>query len=649
MRLRTPYGYKNIEDIFVGDELLAYDEDTGITISNFLISKERLSPKTDPDFKEHHGEFIFYLINGTYKLFKNQSIPTKQSGITHAKLLQIGDIIYDEDRQEVVITSIEETSPDETWWLIRVDGDHVYIADGLIVHNASRFWVGGGSNANWNATSNTNWSGTSGGAGNASVPTSTDDVTFDGAGASGNSNSTISATINVLSLTITSGYTQTMTHNAALTISGNLTLNTSYTIAGSSSITINATSTITSGGKTWPNAMTWSLSSTKTLSGNFTISGLLTISSTTTLTPTAAETLTLSGGITVSANISGTVKIILTGGTWSGGSPSQIQTDLDLQGNVTISGTVNFGEKTITYISGTITTTGSTIRVISAASTVFNTNGITWNNFSCSTSGGQVNMTLTSNLTISGLLLLNAGAGVTINKTTAETVTISGGITVTSATQGTADFYLTGGTWTGGSVTGLSNNTFLQGNVTISGTVQYKTGTLTYNSGTITVTSSILLLTSDCTLSTNGMSWETVNMANSSSVLTITINSLLSSTTLNLQINPTTFTGSAGWTVGTLVSSHVTTAAVTLKESITYTVTSYFNCSTSSNGASLTFISAHATTKTILTLQNGAACNVLANFTRIDASGGRPIRTFNGTITDCINIQEFHDLLTVAN
>ncbi len=42
---------------------------------------------------------------------------------------------------------------------------------------ASRFWVGG--TGNWDASTTTNWAATSGGAGGASVPTSSDDVTFD--------------------------------------------------------------------------------------------------------------------------------------------------------------------------------------------------------------------------------------------------------------------------------------------------------------------------------------------------------------------------------------------------------------------------------------------------------------------------------------
>jgi hypothetical protein len=82
---------------------------------------------------------------------------------------------------------------------------------------ADRYWVGGGSSANWNATSPTNWSATSGGSNDASVPTSADDVFLDG----NSPNSTLSASITIRSLNCT-GYTNTLTHNAGvqLTIAG---------------------------------------------------------------------------------------------------------------------------------------------------------------------------------------------------------------------------------------------------------------------------------------------------------------------------------------------------------------------------------------------------------------------------------------------
>lgn len=43
---------------------------------------------------------------------------------------------------------------------------------------ANKYWVGGGSSANWNATGNTNWSDTDGGPNNATIPTTGDDVFF---------------------------------------------------------------------------------------------------------------------------------------------------------------------------------------------------------------------------------------------------------------------------------------------------------------------------------------------------------------------------------------------------------------------------------------------------------------------------------------
>lgn len=377
---------------------------------------------------------------------------------------------------------------------------------------AARYWVGGGSSTNWNATGPTNWSATSGGVGNASVPGSTDDVTFDGAG-TGNTAAVVSATITVLSFTVTGGYTSTITHNAVLTVAGNVTLNTSYTIAGSSSMTISAASTVTGNGKTWPNNMTWSGTGTKTISGNFTIGGTLTNSSgTRIINQTGTDTLTISG-LTSSAVCSGSALIRIVGGTWSGS--SAISNNINLDGNVTLSGSIAYNTGTLTYISGTITTASSTLTI--GASTILNTNGITWNNIS---------ITATATITLNSLLTA--------------------------------------------------------------------TGTLT-----------------------------------------------LSATTINMS-------GSYGFTIGTLTSTATAIAAFNLVNTVTYTITTSLNAYKSRNGSSFVISSNHATNKAILTLNEGASCNLLANLTRIDASGGRTIRTFNGTVTDCINVQEFHDLQTIG-
>lgn len=376
---------------------------------------------------------------------------------------------------------------------------------------AARFWVGGGSSANWNATAPTNWAATSGGAGDQSVPGASDDVIFDGAG-TGNSPSTISATITVLSFTVTSGYTNTITHNAVLTVAGNVTLNTSYTIAGTSALTISATSTITSGGKTWPNGVTFSgTSTTKTLVGNLVISGALTISSTSqTINWTTNEMLSCNGLTMTQGLLSGTAKIILTGGTWSGA--GAVLNDLDIAGNVTVSGSVAFNTKTLTYVSGTVTTTGSTLTI--AASPTIDTDGITWNNV---TTVGSITITLNSLLTIGGIL-----------------------------TQSTTNASLT-------------------------------------------------------------------------------------------------FSGSSGFTIGTVTVPNAFAITWTFVNGVTYTITNAFNAFTSRIGATVLFTSDHASNRAILTLQVGATNNVLGNFTRIDASAGRTIYTFNGVVTDSLNVVSFGD------
>lgn len=62
---------------------------------------------------------------------------------------------------------------------------------------AARFWVGG--TGNWDASDTTHWSASSGGAGGASVPGASDDVTFDGS--SGGGTVTVTATQSVNSIT----------------------------------------------------------------------------------------------------------------------------------------------------------------------------------------------------------------------------------------------------------------------------------------------------------------------------------------------------------------------------------------------------------------------------------------------------------------
>lgn len=517
---------------------------------------------------------------------------------------------------------------------------------------AARYWVGGHpTNNNWNQTGSgdTNWAATSGGASGASVPTSTDDVFFD---ANGNNTSTISATITIRSLTIDAGYTSTITHNAVLSLgTGGWTMHSGFTIAGSSGITLTASLTIISGGKTWPNGLT-SNTSNKTITistDNFIVGGTFTssINGAVIINKVGSETFSCTGlSLSTNGSISGTAGIILLGGTWSSASSSgDIRTTLNLAGNITVSGAVYLGlNSVLNYVSGVITTTGSNLLFGTTSASTLNTNGVTWNTVTLNVA--NIALTITSNLTCTTLVFSSANGS--IAQTGSSEVRTTNLTMTNDSSNANAPIYLGTGTWSGVGV--VKFNLYLDGSSTVSGSVSFghSSATLTYVSGTITTTSSTLNLVATTTLDTAGVSWNTVSTS-ATSGFTYTINSLLTANTISLNNSAAiTFDGAAGFICSTLSSAATSASTVTLSYLRTYTMTTALSCNSSRVGSILTFISSHATVKTTLTLQNGATCALLANMTRIDASGGRPLRSFNGTITDCINVESFHDLLTVA-
>ena len=396
LQIKTPTGYKDLSTIQVGDKVCAFDDAINIVEAIDLWTAET------NDY-ENQGDFIYYLINGVYKFYKNQSIYVNDV-INHVFMLQVGDIIYDENDKDVVITSIKELTDEEEWYRLTISGDHTYIVDNIILHNASRYWVGGGSSVNWNATGNTNWAALSGGAGNQSVPTSTDDVFFDTG--SSNKNATFTGLPGPPANTILSfrkypEYTGTITRSATLIVAGNFTDNPASAWSGTTNgLTISAASTMDSGGQTWGAPLTFTTSATKTLVGNwsvtlFTCSGVAGV-----LNKTTSETLTCTSGIAMSVSLTGDSGVILTGGTWTGGL-SFACASLTIAGNIAITnGTI--GATTLTYSSGTVTHTGT---LTCTTSCTLNTAGITWSNITISGSGTR---TITSLLTITGTLTLAA-------------------------------------------------------------------------------------------------------------------------------------------------------------------------------------------------------------------------------------------------
>lgn len=127
-----------------------------------------------------------------------------------------------------------------------------------------RYWVGG--NGTWDTSSTTKWSTTSGGAGGASVPTSTNDVFINSS--SGSPIITLSGAITAKSIT-TTGATCTIAGTGTLTVSGNITLSATTTWSATGLLTIGATSTITAGSTTF--ACSISSAFSVTLGANLTL------------------------------------------------------------------------------------------------------------------------------------------------------------------------------------------------------------------------------------------------------------------------------------------------------------------------------------------------------------------------------------------
>ena len=317
-------------------------------------------------------------------------------------------------------------------------------------------------------------------------------------------------------------YTNTLTMNATLSVGGNVTLVAAMTITGTGTLSITAAATITSNGKTWPGALTV-FAGAAVLGDNWTVTGLVT---TTTNTNLSTNSITCNGGITNNGGTAvGTCIIKLGGGTWTGSSVNPIRNPFQFVGDCTVSGNVAFNNNTMTWISGIITTVSSTLNVQSAATTL-NTSGMTWGNARFTSA---VTHTLTSNLNLSGTLVLGTTTGTTtIN---GSTINVGGGITMggtTTIIAGTTNIKITGGTITGISTTTLRLPLEIAGNVTISDSAdfRYNTGTLTYTSGKVTTTGSTLLIALATTLiNMDKIAWNIVTVT---AGVTLTMNKFFS-------------------------------------------------------------------------------------------------------------------------
>ena len=223
---------------------------------------------------------------------------------------------------------------------------------------AVKYWINGGVDNNWGTSGN--WSLASGGGGGAGVPSSSDDVTFDG---NGNVNCTIATSLrSSKTLTITSGYTSTITFTTGLSVLGNITINSGF--AGTLSPNGGTLSMVTASGTWTSNGYIYSIplgnnaSTTITLADDLKTTSNYTSNNNVVLTN---NTLTVGGSISIATGTaSGTANIIMNGsGSLSTAAGAILKNNVTINsaGSVTI-GNMNYNTGTLTNTSGLITSTG---------------------------------------------------------------------------------------------------------------------------------------------------------------------------------------------------------------------------------------------------------------------------------------------------
>ena len=297
---------------------------------------------------------------------------------------------------------------------------------------ANRYWVGG--TASWDGTAGTKWALTSGGTGGEAVPTSADDVFFDGN--SGANTVTIAAGNTGAKSINCTGFTGTLAGTTAISVAGNVTLVAGMTCTYTGTLTLTATATLITAGKTIGGVTIDATSGTVTLGDALNtgtgVNRVLTLTNGT--LDTAGYTVTTRG---VNANNSNTRTLTL------GASNFTISTGgFDVRTATGI--TVNAGTSTLNFIE----TPNFGFRVASSLTfydviyadgvSVAGLSGGTLNNLTLTnTNDNRVNLIeLSSNLTINGTFTITASA---IKRVSVASSVIGTTRTITAATLSGSD------------------------------------------------------------------------------------------------------------------------------------------------------------------------------------------------------------------
>jgi fibronectin-binding autotransporter adhesin len=196
---------------------------------------------------------------------------------------------------------------------------------------------------------------------------------------------------------------------------GTLTYVTGTVTTTGSTLTIVASTTLNTNGIVWNNITMFGASlPITTLSSTLTINGTLSLGSAANVSTINGADIILNGNLLLAGTSNyhiGTSSIKMKGtGTISGSNQALlINLTIDTTGTITFVGTLNYRLATLTYITGTVVTTGHTLTM--SDDTTLNTNGIIWNNVVFS-NAFSATLTINSLLSITGNLTLSGAATV---------------------------------------------------------------------------------------------------------------------------------------------------------------------------------------------------------------------------------------------
>jgi hypothetical protein len=508
MNILTNTGYKDISQVSIGEELIYFDLNTGQKSTNRLLDKKIIDIYENPTYLP----FEIYEINGI-QLHGYDSIWSLQDGVwlvTHVQDIKTGSIICDDNDQDLPVTSYRFIGTSSTFWQLSVDGDSSYIGNGITLHNASRYWVGGGSSTDWAATGNTNWAATSGGANNQSVPVSVDSVFFD---ANSSSSCVVSNARTIVAFNLTS-HTGTITLNSSgsITMTGAIVFSGNSTITGDGTLIINSNlSTMTTNSQILDCNLTYNTGGgnwSMTVNGSLTVNKMMRFDSGSTTNGVAftrtnvTDRLYLKGGLTIVIGpaMNSVMEVYLQGGTVSSLTNTAVfQANTFIDGNVIFSGTFSYLNRTLKYVSGNVITTGSTLynfQTSPSGTDTFDTNGMTWSRAIFSGNNRGISLLSDFNTDYAQLGINNSSTQLGINAIGGAYSLRTGSIHVVDLIAGSASIKFVGtGTWSaaGGASPGTVriNTSFESGcNVAFqpNNTLYFDTRTLTYNGGRVTTT-----------------------------------------------------------------------------------------------------------------------------------------------------------------